>query len=103
MFFVSNYLKITPYTQITPSPNGFPGLMDEKEGAMINMMTRAGKHRPGLVLLDHRLNLGEKGLPYATTYLQPLVGLVKDKPNQKAGKAAPVPLLTYGQRVYFRQ
>ena len=78
-------------------------LRDEKEGAMINMMTRAGKHRPGLVLLDHRLNLGEKGLPHAITYLQPLVGLLKDKPNQKAGKTAPVPLLTDGQRVYFRQ
>ena len=44
-------------------------LREEKEGAFINMMIEARKHRPDLILLNHRLNLSEKGLPHATTFL----------------------------------
>lgn len=44
-------------------------LRDGKEGAFVNMMTEARKHRPDLILLNHRLNLSEKGLPHATTFL----------------------------------
>jgi len=44
-------------------------LRSEKEDAFVNMMTEARKHRPDLILLNHRLNLTEKGLPHATTFL----------------------------------
>ena len=40
-----------------------------KEDAFINMMIEARKHRPDLILLNHRLALSEKGLPHATTFL----------------------------------
>ncbi len=44
-------------------------LRPEKEDAFINMMIEARKHRPDLILLNHRLALTEKGLPHATTFL----------------------------------
>ncbi len=44
-------------------------LRPEKEDAFVNMMIEARKHRPDLILLNHRLALTEKGLPHATTFL----------------------------------
>ena len=44
-------------------------LRDEKQAAFANMMTRCREHAPDLILLNHRLNLGEIGTPHATTFL----------------------------------
>lgn len=43
-------------------------LRPEKEDAFIEMMTKARKHSPDLILLNHRLGL-TKGKPHATTFL----------------------------------
>jgi hypothetical protein len=43
-------------------------LRDEKQGAFIRLMTEVRKHTPDLILLNHRLNLGE-GIEHATTFL----------------------------------
>lgn len=43
-------------------------LRTEKQDAFVKMMNQCRKHSPGLILLNHRLNLG-KGMPYATTAL----------------------------------
>ena len=44
-------------------------LRTEKQDAFIRMMTECRKHSPDLILLNHRLNLGEEGKKHATTYL----------------------------------
>lgn len=44
-------------------------LRDEKQGAFIRMMTECRKFNPDLILLNHRLNLGEEGVKHATTLL----------------------------------
>ena len=44
-------------------------LRPDKEDAFVNMMIEARKHRPDLILLNHRLALTDKGLPHATTFL----------------------------------
>lgn len=44
-------------------------LRDEKQEAFIRMMTECRKYSPDLILLNHRLNLGEEAKKYATTYL----------------------------------
>lgn len=44
------------------------GLRAEKVKYFIKMMTECRKHSPDLILLNHRLDLGE-GLPHATTFL----------------------------------
>lgn len=43
-------------------------LRDEKQDAFIRLMTEVRKHTPDLILLNHRLNLGE-GVEHATTFL----------------------------------
>jgi hypothetical protein len=43
-------------------------LRDEKQDAFIRLMTEVRKHSPDLILLNHRLNLGE-GAKHATTFL----------------------------------
>jgi hypothetical protein len=43
-------------------------LRDEKQDAFIRLMTEVRKHSPDLILLNHRLNLGE-GVKHATTFL----------------------------------
>ena len=43
-------------------------LRDEKQPAFIRLMEACRKHRPELILLNHRLNLGE-GVTHATTFL----------------------------------
>lgn len=43
-------------------------LRDEKQDAFIRLMTEVRKHSPDLILLNHRLNLGE-GVEHATTFL----------------------------------
>ena len=44
-------------------------LRDEKQEAFAKMMTECRKFSPDLILLNHRLNLGEIGTPHATTFL----------------------------------
>ena len=44
-------------------------LRDEKQEAFAKMMTECRKFSPDLILLNHRLNLGEVGTPHATTFL----------------------------------
>jgi len=44
-------------------------LRTEKREAFIRLMTECRKHSPDLILLNHRLNLGEEGQKHATTYL----------------------------------
>jgi hypothetical protein len=44
-------------------------LRDEKQEAFIRMMTECRKFNPNLILLNHRLNLGEEGVKHATTRL----------------------------------
>lgn len=44
-------------------------LRDEKQDAFAKMMTACRKFVPDLILLNHRLNLGEVGTPHATTFL----------------------------------
>ncbi len=44
-------------------------LRDEKQDAFIEMMTECRKYSPDLILLNHRLNLGEKARKHATTSL----------------------------------
>jgi len=44
-------------------------LRDEKQDAFIRMMTECRKYSPDLLLLNHRLNLGEEAVKHATTYL----------------------------------
>jgi len=43
-------------------------LRDEKQPAFIRLMESCRKHSPDLILLNHRLNLGE-AVPHATTFL----------------------------------
>ena len=43
-------------------------LRDEKQPALIELMTECRKHSPNLIMLNHRLNLGPAE-PYATTFL----------------------------------
>jgi hypothetical protein len=43
-------------------------LRDEKQDAFIRLMESCRKHRPDLIVLNHRLNLG-KAEPHATTFL----------------------------------
>jgi hypothetical protein len=43
-------------------------LRDEKQDSFIRLMTEVRKHTPDLILLNHRLNLGE-GIDHATTFL----------------------------------
>ncbi len=43
-------------------------LRDEKQDSFIRLMTEVRKHTPDLILLNHRLNLGE-GIEHATTFL----------------------------------
>ncbi len=43
-------------------------LRDEKQDSFIRLMTEVRKHSPDLILLNHRLNLGE-GVEHATTFL----------------------------------
>jgi hypothetical protein len=44
-------------------------LRDEKQDAFIKMMTECRKYSPDLILLNHRLNLGEEAEKHATTSL----------------------------------
>ena len=44
-------------------------LRNEKQEAFIRMMTECRKYNPNLILLNHRLNLGEEGVKHATTSL----------------------------------
>ncbi len=44
-------------------------LRDEKQEAFIRMMTECRKYSPDLILLNHRLNLGEEAVKHATTWL----------------------------------
>ncbi len=44
-------------------------LRTDKQPAFIRMMTECRKYNPDLVLLNHRLNLGEEGVKQATTWL----------------------------------
>ncbi|TQV70721.1 discoidin domain-containing protein [Exilibacterium tricleocarpae] len=44
-------------------------LRDEKQQAFARMMTLCRQVAPDLILLNHRLNLGEVGTPHATTFL----------------------------------
>ncbi|MBC8004157.1 MAG: hypothetical protein H7X84_01685 [Verrucomicrobia bacterium] len=44
-------------------------LRPEKYDAFDLMMTECRKYSPGLILLNHRLNLGEKGTGHSTTFL----------------------------------
>ncbi|WP_372805772.1 hypothetical protein [Pontiella sp.] len=43
-------------------------LRTEKQGALARLMTECRKYSPDLILLNHRLNLGD-ALPHATTFL----------------------------------
>jgi hypothetical protein len=44
-------------------------LRDEKQDAFIRMMTECRKYSPDLILLNHRVNLGEEAVKQATTFL----------------------------------
>ena len=44
-------------------------LRDDKQDAFINMMSECRKYSPGLILLNHRLNLHEEAKKHATTSL----------------------------------
>jgi hypothetical protein len=44
-------------------------LRTEKQETFIRMMTECRKFNPNLILLNHRLNLGEEGVKHATTWL----------------------------------
>jgi hypothetical protein len=44
-------------------------LRTNKQDAFVRMMTECRKFNPDLILLNHRLNLGEEGLKHATTWL----------------------------------
>jgi len=44
-------------------------LRDEKQSDFAEMMTKCREYVPDLILLNHRLNLGEVGTPHATTFL----------------------------------
>lgn len=44
-------------------------LRNDKQDAFIRMMTECRKYSPNLVLLNHRLNLGEEAIKHATTWL----------------------------------
>ena len=44
-------------------------LRDEKQQAFAEMMSRCREHTPDLILLNHRINLGEISLLHATTFL----------------------------------
>lgn len=44
-------------------------LRDARQDDFIRMMTECRKYSPDLILLNHRLNLSEKAVPYATTHL----------------------------------
>jgi len=44
-------------------------LRTEKQDAFIRMMTECRRYSPDLILLNHRLNLGEEAKKYATTWL----------------------------------
>ncbi len=44
-------------------------LRPEKYDAFDRMMTECRKYSPNLILLNHRLNLGDKGTPHSTTFL----------------------------------
>jgi hypothetical protein len=44
-------------------------LRNNKQDAFIKMMTECRKYSPDLVLLNHRLNLGEEAIKHATTWL----------------------------------
>ncbi len=44
-------------------------LRNEKQDAFVRMMTECRKFNPNLILLNHRLNLGEEGVKHATTSL----------------------------------
>lgn len=44
-------------------------LRDNKQGEFAEMMHRCRQSSPDLILLNHRLNLGEIGKPHATTFL----------------------------------
>ncbi len=44
-------------------------LRNEKQDAFIRMMTECRKYSPDLILLNHRLNLGEEAIKHATTWL----------------------------------
>jgi hypothetical protein len=44
-------------------------LRNNKQDAFIRMMTECRKYSPDLILLNHRLNLGEEAIKHATTWL----------------------------------
>jgi hypothetical protein len=44
-------------------------LRDNKQDAFIRMMTECRKYSPNLILLNHRLNLGDEAIKHATTWL----------------------------------
>jgi len=44
-------------------------LRNHKQDEFVDMMTQCRQHAPDLILLNHRLNLGSKALPHATTFL----------------------------------
>ncbi len=44
-------------------------LRTNKQDAFIRMMTKCRQYSPDLILLNHRLNLGEEGIKHATTFL----------------------------------
>ncbi len=44
-------------------------LRNDKQAAFADMMTKCRQASPDLILLNHRLNLGETGKPHATTFL----------------------------------
>lgn len=44
-------------------------LRDAKQAEFIELMTRCREHSPGLILLNHRLNLNEEAQKHATTFL----------------------------------
>lgn len=44
-------------------------LRNDKQNAFIKMMTECRKYSPNLVLLNHRINLGEAAIKHATTWL----------------------------------
>ncbi len=44
-------------------------LRPEKQAAFVRMMEACRRHSPDLIVLNHRLNLGEQGLKHATTFL----------------------------------
>jgi len=44
-------------------------LRDSKQNEFVEMMSRCREFSPSLILLNHRINLGPKALPHATTFL----------------------------------